>query len=126
MGTKVLVVDDTLEAIELLKIMLEANGFEAITALNYQKAMRLAKEAKPSAALLDLLMPDVDGLELCRRMRADPETADMAIIIVTAVNEPEVASRGKAAGADDLIYKPVDMPDLIAKLNGALAARGLA
>ena len=125
MGTKVLAVDDTLEAVELLKIMLEASGFEPITALSAKKAMRLAKEIKPAAALVDLLMPDVDGLELCRRMRADPDTANLAIIIITAANEPDVEARVRAAGADGLIYKPVEMPDLVARLNDILASRGL-
>ena len=124
MGTKVLIVDDTLEAIQLLSIMLQSNGFEVLTALNHQKATRLAKEETPSAALIDLLMPDVDGLELCRRLRADPDTANLAIIIVTAVNEPDVQTRSEEAGADDLIYKPVDMDSMIEKVNGALAARG--
>ena len=62
MGTKILVVDDTLEAVQLLSIMLESTGFEPVTALNSQKAVRLAKEAGISAVLLDLLMPEVDGL----------------------------------------------------------------
>jgi CheY-like chemotaxis protein len=125
MGIKVLVVDDTLEAVQLLSIMLEANGFEPVTALTPKKALHLAKEESVSGVLLDLLMPEIDGLELCRRLRADPETANLAIIIVTAVNEPGVASRAEAAGADGLIYKPIDMPDLIEKLKQNLIARGL-
>ena len=67
MFQKVLIVDDTLEAVQLLSIMVESHGFESVTALNYKKALRIAKEDGPSAALIDLLMPDVDGLELCRR-----------------------------------------------------------
>jgi CheY-like chemotaxis protein len=126
MGNKILVVDDTLEAVQLLSLMLETSGFEPITSLNSQKALTLAKENAPSAVLLDLLMPDVDGLEICRRLRADPDTANMAIIIITAVNEPDVQGRAEAAGADGLIYKPVDMSDLISRLNEVLAARGLA
>lgn len=125
MGAKILAVDDTLEAVELLRIMLETSGFEAITALTAQKALRLAAEEGFSAALLDLMMPDIDGLEICRRLRADPETANLAILIITAANEPEVEDRAEAAGADGLIYKPVDLHDLIARLNEVLAARGL-
>ena len=125
MGAKILAVDDTLEAVELLRIMLETSGFEAITALTAQKGLRLAAEEGLSAALLDLMMPDIDGLEICRRLRADPETANLAILIVTAANEPEVVDRAEAAGADGLIYKPVDLYDLIARLNEVLAARGL-
>ena len=126
MGTKVLVVDDTLEAVQLLSLMLETSGFEPVTSLTSEKAMRLAKEEGPKAALLDLLMPEVDGLEICRRLRADPETNHMGIIIVTAANEPDVAARVESAGADRLIYKPVDMADLVGALNEVLAARGLA
>lgn len=125
MGAKILAVDDTLEAVELLRIMLETSGFEAITALTAQKALRLAAEEGFSAALLDLMMPDIDGLEICRRLRADPETANLAILIITAANEPEVEDRAEAAGADGLIYKPVDLHDLIVRLNEVLAARGL-
>jgi two-component system cell cycle response regulator len=124
-GAKILAVDDTLEAVELLRIMLETSGFEATTALTAQKALRLAAEEGFSAALLDLMMPDIDGLEICRRLRADPETANLAILIVTAANEPEVEDRAEAAGADGLIYKPVDLNDLVARLNEVLAARGL-
>jgi two-component system cell cycle response regulator len=125
MSTRVLVVDDTLEAIQLLSVMLQTNGFEPVTAMTPHKALRLAREGGISAALLDLLMPDVDGLELCRRLRADPDTANLAIIIVTAVNEPGVESRAREAGADGLIYKPIEMPDLIDSLNQNLTARGL-
>ena len=127
MSAKILAVDDTLEAVELLRLMLETGGFEAITALTPQKALRLAAEEDGlSAALLDLMMPDIDGLELCRRLRANPETTNLAIIIITAANEPEVEIRVEAAGADALIYKPVDLHDLITRLNEVLAARGLA
>jgi two-component system cell cycle response regulator len=125
MGTRVLVVDDTLEAVQLLSIMLQANDFEPVTAMTHSKALRLAREAGVSAVLLDLLMPDMDGLEICRRLRANPATANLAIIIVTAVNEPGVETRAKAAGADGLIYKPIEMPDLIAKLRESLAGRDL-
>ena len=96
-----------------------------MTALTHQKALRIAKEESPSAAMLDLLMPTVDGLELTRMLRGDPDTANLAIIIVTAVNEPDVEGRAVAAGADGLIYKPVDMDDLVARLNEVMVARGL-
>jgi DNA-binding response OmpR family regulator len=126
LGAKILAVDDTLEAVELLRIMLETSGFEPITALTAQKALRLVGEEEGfAAAILDLMMPDIDGLELCRRLRADSQTANLGILIVTAANEPEVESRAEAAGADGLIYKPVDLNDLIARLNEVLAARGL-
>lgn len=124
MSQRILVADDTLEAVQLLSLMLQTNGFEPVTALTSSKALRLAKEEQPAAILLDLMMPEIDGLDVCRRLRADPETANLSIIIVTAVNEPEVEARAEAAGADDVIYKPVDMEDLIAKLNEVLAARG--
>ena len=124
MSNKILVVDDTLEAVQLLSIMLESSGFEAITALNHKKATRILSEEPISGALLDLLMPDVDGLELCRRLRANPDTENLAIIIVTAVNEPDVEGRAMDAGADELVYKPVDMDDLISKVNSSLEARG--
>jgi DNA-binding response OmpR family regulator len=126
LGAKILAVDDTLEAVELLRIMLETSGFQPITALTAQKALRLVGEEEGlAAAILDLMMPDIDGLELCRRLRADSQTANLGILIITAANEPEVESRAEAAGADGLIYKPVDLNDLIARLNEVLAARGL-
>lgn len=125
MGVRVLVVDDTLEAVQLLGIMLQSNGYEPLSALNYKKALRLAKEEKPAVALIDMLMPDMDGLELTRRLRADPETENMALIIVTALNEKDVESRIAASGADDMLYKPIDIDDLMSKIEKALEQRGL-
>ncbi len=113
MTTKVLVVDDELDTLNLLKTLLEISGFEAITTLNSVDAMTLAEIENPDVALLDIMMPQLDGFELCKLMRQNPATKDLPIIFVTAYTALDLEERRQEAGADYVIHKPIDIDRLI-------------
>ncbi len=123
MAIRVLVVDDESDTLNLLQTILEISGFEAVTTLNSVDAMTLAEIEKPDVALLDIMMPDLDGFTLCRMMRNHPETTNLPIIFVTAYPALDLEERRVEAGADYVIHKPIDLDLLIDKINELLNRR---
>jgi DNA-binding response OmpR family regulator len=123
MATKVLIVDDDLEATQLLGMILKMSGFETMTALTSRQALQMVKEEPPTVVLLDIMLPGIDGLEICRMLRADPETENLAIVMITASGDPAVEEEGMQAGADRVLLKPVGMETLANELNKAIQAR---
>lgn len=112
----ILVVDDEIKAQFLLRTLLEAEGYRVLTAGNGLEALAAARE-RPDVVLLDLMMPDMDGYDVCRRLRAEPELAAVPIIILTALDDRASRLRGLEAGADDFLSKPFDAPELRARLR---------
>ncbi|HUI90435.1 MAG TPA: response regulator transcription factor [Anaerolineales bacterium] len=110
----VLAIDDDIAITELLSIILRTHGFEALTANNSEDGLRLISEKSPDAITLDLMMPDIDGLEMCKRIRAISRTP---ILVLSAINDPAMVATVLDAGADDFIVKPVPSAVLIAHLN---------
>ncbi len=110
--TKVLVVDDEIATLELLKMLLEIMEFEAVTTLNSVDAMTLAEIEKPDVALLDIMMPELDGFQLCKMMRQHPATKNLPIIFVTAYSALDLEERRREVGADYVLHKPIDMDQL--------------
>jgi DNA-binding response OmpR family regulator len=123
MTTKVLVVDDELETTRLLSMILQMSGFKTVTALTSRRALQLVKDEHPNAVLLDIMLPEIDGLEICRRLRADPETENLAIVMITASGDPSIEEKGMRAGADQVLRKPVGMETLTSELNTAIKTR---
>jgi two-component system, OmpR family, KDP operon response regulator KdpE len=121
--TRVLVVDDEPQIVRALKVVLREAGFEAVPAETVSQALDLAAVRPPEAAIVDLVLPDGDGIELTRRLR---EWSAMPILVLSAVGEEEQKVRALEAGADDYITKPFGNRELVARLNAALrrAARG--
>ncbi len=117
MSARVLVVDDVERNVRLLEAKLSAEYFEVITAYNGQEALRNIRLAQPDIVLLDVMMPEMDGIEVCRRIRASPETMHLPVIMVTALSEVEDKVRGLEAGADDFLTKPVDDRALFARVR---------
>lgn len=113
MTKRVLVVDDEIDTLNLLKTILEIHGFEPITTLNSIDAITLAEVEKADVALLDVMMPKLDGFALCKMMRAYPFTANMPIIFITAYTALDLEDRRKEAGADHVVQKPIDMQQLV-------------
>lgn len=103
---KILVVDDELFVRELIKIKLKLYGLEIIEGSNGFEAVDLALKEKPDLILLDLMMPKMDGFEACERLKADPKTAQIPIVILTARGEQVFRERGEAAGAVGIVTKP--------------------
>ena len=121
--TKILVVDDEIETLNLLKTILEISGFEVITTLNSVDAITLAEIEKPDVVLPDIMMPEMDGFTLCKLMREHRITKDLPIIFVTAYTGTDLDDRSQAVGADHVIKKPINIPELVAAIRKTQALR---
>ena len=117
MTARVLVVDDVLPNIKLLEARLNAEYFEVLTATNGSDAIAICELGGCDIVLLDVMMPGMDGFEVCRRLRATPETAHLPIVLVTALDQPADRVCGLEAGADDFLTKPIDEVALIARVR---------
>jgi two-component system KDP operon response regulator KdpE len=113
----VLVVDDEQQILRALRVILRDAGFEAVPASTGEEALDLAAVRPPDAAIIDLVLPDLDGIELCRRLR---EWSEMPLIVLSAVGDEEAKVRALAAGADDYVTKPFGPRELIARLQANL------
>jgi CheY-like chemotaxis protein len=114
----VLVVDDNLTNLKLVAYLMRSKGYEVTTAVDAESALEAIRANKPDVILMDLQLPGVDGLELTRRLKADPATRDIKIIAVTAYAMKGDQDKARAAGCDDYVTKPIDtrtLPDLIAR-----------
>ena len=120
---KILVVDDELEMRALLKEVLGREGFEVILASNAEEGMALAASENPQVILLDVAMPGVDGVESCRKLKADGETKSIPVIMLTAFWDRK--TEAIEAGADDFIYKPFDPDELTFRIQSILRVRYL-
>jgi len=112
---KVLLVDDDLEICRFLTVLLELEGFAPLPATHAREALALAAQEEPAAVLLDVAMPDVDGLELCAQLRA--RGVRSPILIVSARPGQQLPGRAAAAGANEFIRKPFDNAELVARLR---------
>jgi diguanylate cyclase (GGDEF)-like protein len=116
----VLVVDDDPIIARLLEIELVAAGYEVQLATDGEEALRVAQERRPDLILLDVIMPGMDGFEVARRLRSDPRTVAVSIIMLTGTGLSANRLEGLSAGADDYIVKPFDTPELLARVRGVL------
>jgi two-component system cell cycle response regulator len=116
MTARVLVVDDILSNVKLLEAKLTAEYFEVITAFNGLECLSKMDEA-PDIVLLDVMMPGMDGFEVCRRIKSNPKTAHVPVVMVTALDQPSDRVAGLDAGADDFLTKPVDDSALFARVR---------
>jgi two-component system cell cycle response regulator len=114
---RVLVVDDVQSNLKLLQVRLSIEYFEVLTATNGPDAIAICEQGGCDIVLLDVKMPSMDGFEVCRRLRATPETAHLPIVLLTALDRPADRVRGLEAGADDFLTKPVDEIALIARVR---------
>jgi two-component system KDP operon response regulator KdpE len=114
---KVLVVDDEQQILRALRVILRDAGFEALPASDGEEALDVVAVERPDAAIIDLVLPGMDGVELCRRLR---EWSDLPIVVLSAVGDEDAKVRALAAGADDYVTKPFGPRELIARLNANL------
>jgi CheY-like chemotaxis protein len=122
-GALVLVVDDDDRSRELLRIVLRHAGYRVVAAPNTQAAIALLATERPDAALVDLLMPGMNGLDFCRWVRAQPEFSAMRFVLLTGMDTEETREESRAAGADAVVTKPFDRLRLLERLAGLLGAR---
>lgn len=118
---RVLVCDDESQILRALRVILRDAGFEALPANDGEEALDVAAVQRPEAAIIDLVLPDIDGVEVCRRLR---EWSSLPIIVLSAVGEEDAKVRALAAGADDYVTKPFGPRELIARLEAVLRRAG--
>lgn len=116
----VLAVDDDKTILGLVVYRLEHSGYRVITAPDGEEALRLALEQRPALAVVDVMMPKLDGYELTRALRSNEKTKDMPIILLTARAQDVDAERGFEAGADEYLKKPFSPRELLARVNARL------
>jgi two-component system cell cycle response regulator len=117
MTARILIVDDLAANVKLLEARLTAEYFDVLSSTNGPDALRLCREDRCDIVLLDAMMPGMDGFEVCSRLKADPATAHLPVIMVTALDQPSDRVRGLEAGADDFLTKPVDEVALLARVR---------
>ena len=116
-GKRILVVDDDVKTVELVKLYLNRDGYKVLTAYDGVEALRLARESQPDLIVLDLMLPGIDGLEVCRTLRAE---SDVPIIMLTARTTEQDKLTGLDLGADDYVTKPFSPRELAARVRTVL------
>ena len=125
MTARVLVVDDILANVRLLEAKLTAEYFDVVTAMNGLDALEAIQRTKPDIILLDVMMPGIDGIEVCKRIKADAATQHIPVVMVTALDQPEDRIRGLEAGADDFLTKPVNDISLFCRIKSLVRLKML-
>jgi adenylate cyclase len=122
---RILVVDDQRANVEMLAGVLVARGYEVLTALDGESALQQVREGAPDIVVSDILMPQMDGYELCRRLRREPATTLLPVILVTSLDPLQERVNGLDAGADDFLSKPVNWEELFARVRSLLRIKRL-
>ncbi|PXF55982.1 MAG: DNA-binding response regulator [Deltaproteobacteria bacterium] len=120
---KILVVDDEEDILELLKFNLSREGYQVLCAVSGEQALRLVRSENPDLIMLDLMLPGIDGLEVTKRLKNDPDTKNLPIVMLTAKGEEADIVTGLELGADDYITKPFSPRILIARIRAVLRRR---
>ena len=123
--SQVLVVDDNRQNLELLAAYLEDLDVTVVPAADGLEALRRVAEHPPDLILLDVMMPRMSGFEVCKKLKADPKTADIPVVMVTALNELGDIERGVESGTDDFLSKPVNKLELLTRVKSLLRVRHL-
>ena len=121
----ILIVDDNPANVEIFQMRLAANNYEIITASDGEAGLAMARDRLPDLILLDIMMPKMDGIEVCRHLRADPSLPFIPIIMVTAKADSKDVVKGLEAGADEYLTKPVDHAALVARVKSMLRIKSL-
>jgi len=121
--SRVLIADDNPQGVELLEAYLAEADYEIQTAADGEDTLRKVRDWRPDVILLDVMMPRISGFEVCKRLRAAPETADIAVLMITALDQPSDIDRAVEAGTDDFLTKPINKAELLVRVRAALRSR---
>ena len=117
---KILIVDDEEDILELVSYNLIQNGFSVQTTTNGEQGLKLVRDTHPDLIVLDLMLPGIDGLDICRLLKSDPQTKSIPIVMLTAKGEESDVVKGLELGADDYVTKPFSPKVLVARINNVL------
>ncbi len=117
MTKRILIVEDTKTIVMVEKMMLAGRGFTIDIACNGKEGLSKARDAKPDLILADIMMPEMDGIEMCRQIKTDPALKDVPVIMVTTKGEPEKVEQAFLAGCSDYLTKPIDKLELVKKVE---------
>ncbi|MCD6508061.1 response regulator [Candidatus Poribacteria bacterium] len=120
---KILLIDDEPEVIETVKFLLNLKNFDVVDARDGVEGLAKAREEKPDLILLDIMLPNMNGYEVCANLKRDPETSDIPVLFLTARDDTDSVMRAHRAGADDYIVKPFSTTILFNKIKRHLAAK---
>lgn len=123
MKNRILLVEDDPGAIRLVRYILEQEGYEVLTAPNGVEGLRKAREEDPDLLILDVMLPGLDGFELCRRLRADAQTAGLPVLMLSAKTQEIDETTGLKMGADAYLAKPADPSEIVARVGTLLQKR---
>jgi CheY-like chemotaxis protein len=119
----VLIADDNPQGVELLEAYLGDTDYDIQTAADGEEALRAVREWQPDLILLDIMMPKISGFEVCKRLRADPATRDIGVLMITALDQPSDVERAVEAGTDDFLTKPINKTELLLRVRSILKSR---
>src|SRR5437660_4527823 len=120
---RILIADDTPEAVELLEAYLAGTDYETAIATDGEETLARVADWHPDLILLDVMMPKISGFEVCKRLRANPATRDIAVLMVTALDQTSDVERAVEAGTDDFLSKPIAKTDLLVRVRNLLKSR---
>jgi DNA-binding response OmpR family regulator len=122
---RILIVDDDPNAVEILTRMLEREGYDCVSAASGAAALQLVRAQAVDVILLDVMMPEMDGLQVCERLRQDSELRQIPVILLTAKDDMETRSRGMALGVSEYLTKPVNKRELFSRIGAQVHSREL-
>jgi DNA-binding response OmpR family regulator len=120
---RILIADDHPQGVELLDAYLAETGFDVESAHDGEETMRKVRDWRPDVVLLDIMMPKISGFEVCKRLKSDAATRGVAVLMITALDQPSDVERAVEAGTDDFLTKPVNQTDLLRRIRALLASR---
>jgi DNA-binding response OmpR family regulator len=120
---RILIADDNPQGVELLEAYLAATDYDTRTAADGDETLRQVRDWKPDLILLDIMMPKISGFEVCKRLRADPATRNIAVLMITALDQPSDVDKAVDAGTDDFITKPINKDVLLLRVRALLRSR---
>jgi len=120
---RVLIADDNPQGVELLEAYLGERDYEVATAADGESTLQKVQTWRPDLILLDIMMPKISGFEVCKRLRANPATKNIAVLMITALDQPSDIDRAVEAGTDDFVTKPINKTDLLVRVGAALKSR---
>jgi DNA-binding response OmpR family regulator len=121
---RILIAEDNPQGAELLEAYLADTGYEVRTAADGEETLHQVRDWRPDLVLLDIMMPKTSGFEVCKRLKGDPATRGVAVLMITALDQPSDVERAVEAGTDDFLTKPINQTDLLRRLRALLSSCG--